>query len=446
MNKRFPKLEDLSVSSTTAEEMSLVLPETLQAPNLRRLTLYGIDLPIGPSLLNSTTGLLTLSLTQIRYSRYFRPQYLVTRLQGLPHLEELSIGFTSPVSLPSGEGLGEELLSARTLPVTLPSLRRLTFRGVDDYLDDLVARINTPHLEQLDLTLLFDPAFTLANLTKFIHRTEGFGFLVSRVSFNKDGPSIDLRHYEQRGVEKIGIHVNCKPLDWQIDSATQVCSALGKITSAVEDLTLDLGVDGMPSNWENTLDSTLWHELLLPFVGVKKLHIGPSLKFELSEALQPNAGGAVLEILPQLQELEVQLEIDHATKAFSALVETRESVGRPVHLLVPPTPHAEQEVQRTDPVVVHDIDPKEVLDYMKYVDSDDTDSDSATLYLASSPRSGPSRPSPSSPPRVQYSRPSSTPSSRVLPKAPRQTGLGSRHTSAKRRQLQRLSGYRAKAR
>jgi hypothetical protein len=447
MNKRFPKLEDLSVSSTTAEEMSLVLPKTLQAPNLRRLTLYGVDLPIGPSLLTSTTGLSTLSLTHIRYSRYVRPQYLVTQLQGLPHLEELSIGFTSPVSLSNSEGLGEEPLSALTPPVTQltqPSLRRLTFRGVDDYLDDLVARINTPLLEQLDLTLLFDPAFTLTNLTKFIHRTKGFGFLVSRVSFNKDGPSIDLCHYEQRGIKKISIHVDCKPLDWQIDSATQVCSALGKIMSAVEDLTLDLDVDGMPSDWENsTLDSMLWHELLLPFIGVKKLHIGSSLTLELSEALQPDAGGLVRELLPQLQELEVQLEIDHAKQAFSAFIETRESgVGRPVHLLVPPIPHA----------VVHDIDPTEFLEYMEHVDSDGTDRDSATQPtpdLASSPKTGASHPSPSRPPKVQYIdrdhiRPSSKPSSQVPPKASRRSsnkGFGRPGTSLKLMQLRRL-GYK----
>ena len=258
---------------------------------------------------------------------------MVTQLQGLPHLEELSIGFAIPIPLPSSEG---ELLPAPIPPVTLPTLRRLTFRGVDVYLDNLVAQINTPLLERLSLTLLFDLAFTLVNLTEFIHRTEGFGCLVAQVIFNKDGASIDAGYYEQQGIGKLSLHVNCEPLDWQIDSATQVCSALGNVLSAVEELTLDLDVDGMPSDWENTLDSMLWHELLLPFIGVKKLHIGSSLTLELSQALESVAGGLVLELLPELQELEVQLEIDDAKKAFSAFVETRESVGRPVHLLVPP--------------------------------------------------------------------------------------------------------------
>jgi hypothetical protein len=106
--------------------------------------------------------------------------------------------------------------------------------------------------------------------------------------------------------------------------------------SAVEEFTLDLDVDGIPSGWEVTLDSTMWHELLLPFIGVKKLHIGSSLTLKLSEALESVDGGLVLELLPELQELEVPLKIDHATNAFSMFMKTRESVGRPIHLLVPP--------------------------------------------------------------------------------------------------------------
>ena len=122
------------------------------------------------------------------------------------------------------------------------------------------------------------------NLTEFILRTEGFGRLVARVVFNKDAASITVDHYEQPGVEKLSLRVNCERLDWRIDSATQVCSALGKVLSAVEELTLDLDMDGIPPDWENALDDMLWHELLLPFIGVKNLHIGFHL---LSNSLKP---------------------------------------------------------------------------------------------------------------------------------------------------------------
>ena len=329
MNNLFPRLRHLSLLSTNIEEISLMLPETFQAPDLRHLSLQGIGLPKRLPLLSSAIALSILSLTHIRASCYFPPGYLVTQLQDLPHLKELSIGFAVPIPLPSSE---RDLLPPPIPPVTLPSLRRLTFHGVDSYLDNFVAQIITPLLKRLGLTFFFDLAFALVNLTEFIHRTDGFRCLVVRVIFNKDSSSID--------VGKIGLRVNCEPLDWQIDSATQVCNALGDVLSTVEELTLDLRVDGMPSDWENTLDNTAWHELLLPFIGVKKLKIVSSLTLELSKSLESVDGELVLELLPALQELEVPLKIDRATDAFSMFMKARESVGRPIHLLVPPAPPA----------------------------------------------------------------------------------------------------------
>ena len=412
MNKLFPRLEDLSLFSTTIEEAYLMLPETLQAPNLRHLALHGIALPIGLPLLSSAIALSTLSLTHIGASCSFPPWHLVSQLRGLPHLEELSIGFATPLPLPSAEG---EIIHAPIPPVILPALKRLTFRGVGVYLDNLVAQINAPLLERLSLTLFFQPVFTLVDLTEFIHRTEGFRCLVARVNFNKDGVSMDADHSESQGVGKLSLRVNCVPLDWQIDSATQVCGALGNVLSVVEDLTLDLEMDGMPSDWENTIDDNVdklgvsqWHELLRQFLGVKKLHIGSSLTLELSEALGSVVGESVLELLPELEELEVHLEADRARKAFSEFVENRQSVGHPVCLLAAPisqadprvlcaeleecadpdvpredpqvpcadpgVPCADPEVSCTNPEVPraysevhHIIDAKPFLKYMKYV-------------------------------------------------------------------------------
>ena len=325
MNKLYSRLKGLSLSSTTAKEMGLMLPENFWAPLLRHLSLHGIALPKGLALLSSTITLSTLSLTHIRDACYFPLGHLVTQLQHLPHLEELSIGFAIPIPLPSGEG---ELLTAPIPPVTLPALRRLTFRGEDIYLDNLIAQISTPLLERLSLTLLFDLAFTLVNLTSFIHRTEGLGCLVSRVIFSKDGTSM---YFGEQGVETLDLCVNCGPLDWQIDSATQICIAFGNIPPAVEVLTLDLDVGGMPSDWRDTLDSMLWYELLLPFIGVKKLHIGSSLTLELSQVLKSVAGGLALELLPELQELEVHLRTEREKNEFSAFIESRKSAGHRVH-------------------------------------------------------------------------------------------------------------------
>lgn len=352
MNKSFPRLEYFSLLSTTTEDTSLVLPEKFRAPDLRHLALHGIGLPMELPLIPSAIALSTLSLTHIGASCYFPPVRLVTELQGLPHLEELSIGFATPIPLPSSE---RELLPASIPPVTLPTLKQLTFRGVGVYLDNLVAQIDAPLLERLNLALFFELDFTLENLAEFIQRAQGFGCPVAQVIFNKDGPSIDTGYHKQG---KFSLRVNCEHPDWQVYSATQVCSAIGGVLSAVEELTLDLNVD-----WGNTLDDMWWHELLLPFDGVKKLHIGSSLTLELCQALRSVVGGLVQECLPELQELGVQLEFDHAIKAFSAFTEARNSVGRPVRLLAPSIRDAEPKVPR-EIRNVDDIDLKALSRYM----------------------------------------------------------------------------------
>jgi hypothetical protein len=179
---------------------------------------YHYSLPLSPSQHSPWT--------HIRASCCLPPRHLVTQLKGLPHLEELSIGFAIQIPLPGSEG---ELLPPPISPVTLPALKRLTFRGEDAYLDNLVSQINTPHLERLTLTLYFDLTFTLVYLAEFIHRTEGLRLPVARVIFNKDGVSIDAGYNEQLvdGKSSLLVNFNCEPVDWQIDSATQVCSALG---------------------------------------------------------------------------------------------------------------------------------------------------------------------------------------------------------------------------
>ena len=332
MSDLYPILEDLSLSSTTEEEENIVLPSTFRAPELRHLALYGMGLPSGLSLSTFTTTLVTLTLTRIQAPYYFHPGKLVTQLQGLLHLEELSIGFAVPIPLPSTE---RDLLPAPMPRVTLPTLKRLIFRGVAVYLENLVDQINAPLLERLIIALFFEIDITLAALTQFIRTTGGLRCLSAKVLFKREGVSIVTNNGESQSSGGLTINVNCEHLDWQIDAATQCCCVLE--LSAVE-LTLDLDEGGMPSDWGDSLDNTLWHALLLPFSSVKKLQIGSSLTFEFSDALKSDAAGLVLDLLPELQILEVQLEVNDANRAFSTFIVSRELAGRPVELLAVAAP------------------------------------------------------------------------------------------------------------
>ena len=330
MNDLYLSLENLSLSSTTEEGTNLVLPSTFRAPNLRYLALQGVGFPTELPLITCFTALVSLTLTRIPAPYYFHPGHLVTQLRGLLHLEELSIGFAVPIPLPSAEG---KMLPAPMPRVTLPTLKRLMFRGVAVYLENLVAQINTPLLEQLTVTLFFELEFILLALTKFIITTGGLRCLSAKVLFKKEGVSIVTNSGKSLSRGGLTINVDCEHLDWQIDAATQCCRSLEQVLSAVEELTLDLDEIRMPSNWDDSVDSTLWHGLLLPFKGVKKLQIGLPITLELSDALKPDAAELALNLLPELQELEVQLEVNDAKKAFSTFIETRELEGRPVELV-----------------------------------------------------------------------------------------------------------------
>jgi hypothetical protein len=337
MDESFPRLETLSLLSTTKsnEGRSVTLPGTFLTPNLRHLSLRGISLPTGLLLLASTFALVTLKLTDIQSAGYFTPEVLVTQLQHIPQLEGLSIGFSTPLPRPAGEG---EVLRTPITLRTLPALRWLSFRGTSVYLEDLIVRIDSPRLERLNITLFNQLNFTLPHLSHFTRTTETLRHPVVNVIFSLEGVSFVVGSRDGSDEDPFSLHISCKPFDWQLNSAMQICGALVPVLSVAEELTLKFGDESLPPNGQDAIDAMVWHGLLWPFNGVKKLRIGHPLAWELSNALEAEAedAGLVLGLLPELQELEAQVEIRHLDKAFATFVDARRVAGHSVSLLVSP--------------------------------------------------------------------------------------------------------------
>ncbi|KAN0137486.1 hypothetical protein V8E53_004537 [Lactarius tabidus] len=331
MGGSFPVLTHLSLSSTVDKVTTLMLPKTFLAPNLHHLTLLGVGLPKGLSFL-STVSLVTLALTDIRASGYFLPGELVTHLRCLPQLADLSIGFSVPIPRPNTE---RELLGERETPVTLLNLKHLAFLGVGAYLDHLIAQIRAPVLEQLSVTFFNQIDFTLPHLSRFVNITEQIKPNTAEVSFGRDAVSIIMEHSTRHHDQHFILRVMCKQLDWQIDCAAQVCSALTPVISGVEKLTLNLYELIMPTQWQSgAINGTTWHQLLRPFIGVKQLHICNSLSEELSRALEVDEFGLDPGLLPDLQDLVS--EGMHAS-LFSSFIQARRAAGRPVNSSFPPS-------------------------------------------------------------------------------------------------------------
>jgi hypothetical protein len=71
------------------------------------------------------------------------------------------------------------------LHTTLPSLKRLVFRGVNGHLESLLAQINTPILERFDVTLFNQLTFSLQHLSHFSRTTEVLRDPVANVEYSQ---------------------------------------------------------------------------------------------------------------------------------------------------------------------------------------------------------------------------------------------------------------------
>ena len=327
MGEHFPILEHLSLSFATTtidNSLPLTLPKGLLAPNLRHLVLPRISPPRRLRVLTSTDSLVKLVLSNIQASSYFRPRLLVARLSSLPLLEELVIGFSIPIPRPSTE---RELLGEGA-PITLPSLKTLRFKGVGAYMESLVAQIRAPLLERLEITLFNQIAFALPNLSSLINITEAFKLPNAAVGFDRNEVYVTMVHDMHDSSEwgPFSISVICEPFDWQIDCAVGICHALIPALSSVEDFMIGCPYGfQIPTALENDeIDGTTWHELLRSFIGMKELYINEVLLEELSHALQVDEVGLDPGFLPNLRSIHA------ANNLFTAFIDTRQALGRPV--------------------------------------------------------------------------------------------------------------------
>ncbi|KAH9975591.1 hypothetical protein BJV74DRAFT_798786 [Russula compacta] len=215
---------------------------------------------------------------------------MATCLSMLPSLNAVHIGFRSPLSRPD-----RITLSPPTRAV-LPALTHFNFKGVSEYLEDFVARIDTPHLLNIELHLFMDLMFHIPQLYKFIApRTESLRqYNSANVTFYATNIRISLGY--------VGLQISCREPDWQASSIAQVCNQLSPLTSHVESLKIDEDTPGQAPQG-NGIDPTQWFELFDSFPAVQDLHILGELRPLVARALQELTGETATEVLPTLRRL-----------------------------------------------------------------------------------------------------------------------------------------------
>ena len=310
-----------------------VVPESFlggSAPNLQTLYFHGILFPALPKLLWSATLLVRLDLIYIPHAGYISPEVMVTTLSLLTSLESLSLGFLSFPDFPDQENQRPSALT----PTVLPVLASLTFRGVSEYLEDLVARIDAPQLDWLYAIFFYDSVFDIPRFIEFISRTP------TLKPPEKSHLSVGDNYARVGFSPQVGVDIICNELEWQVTSVEQVCTWCLPFLSTVEDLNVHehsllrlLGeVTVELVSWKDDVQITPWPELLRPFITVKNLYLSKGVAPHIASALQELVGDGMTEVLPTLQNifLEGFQPSRPAPKGIQHFVAARQATTHPV--------------------------------------------------------------------------------------------------------------------
>jgi hypothetical protein len=346
------------------ESTEFVLPKGFldgDVPQLRHLELHGVSLATLHPLLPSATSLVSLVLERVPSSAYFSPESLVAHIRTMPYLRTLSIGFLSTVPRP---GLGNQ----RPLPprqtsqarIELPVLRQLIYRGVSAYLESLLARIRTPLIQDIDITLFNQLTLSIPRICTFVSDLEPFRPTAARIDFAQTSahillfvPSMALQSSESQSQSPdISLSVSCARLDFQISAMAQICRGLSGagLVLPVEELMLGFHSGGLSEEWrgggEDAIDPSLWRTLLTSFRQTHTLRVHVALAADLEHALrpppQPQQDGLVLGLeqellLPDLRTVVLlhgddERALAGASETLRSFIDERNRAGHVVNL------------------------------------------------------------------------------------------------------------------
>ena len=325
MQQPFLALACLDLKPTMVDWTTPIIPASFlggSAPGLRALRLNSISFPGLPKLLLSATHLVYLDLRGIPRSWCISPDAMVTSLSVLTRLKILNIGFEYPPIRPNQESRRPP---TRTL---LPVLTNLWFCGASEYIEDFVARINAPLLD--NLTMLFDQLIlNIPQFAEFISCTPKFkGHDEARVIFYSVHISVILPQTSDGTLE---LAILRRRSDWQVSSLAQICNfSFRQALLTVEHLYIQVGFP--PPYVVDDIERSHWLELLHPYTAVKELYLSQKLAPSIAPVLQELVGERVTEVLPALQALflEEPLPSGPVQEAIGQFVTARQLAGYPI--------------------------------------------------------------------------------------------------------------------
>ena len=294
----FSELVELCIKSES--DKPLILPGPRHwSTHLRILHLKRAFLPSLPVLLFFSPNLVCLELHDLPIG-FPTPGVLAYALDGMCRLESLSLHclhtsplMDAPIPIPSKR------------PV-LPALTKLHFQEVVEYLGDLVAGIDAPHLGKLSVMLghLSDSQTEgLSQLEQFLSRTEAQRSH-SRVLIQISDNYVSIIFSAHESPSQFILTIDCTGLSNQLSITSSVCSHFPTFLLGLEDLGV---VTGSLSCRPHSVDDESWIRLLRPFSDVARFRLAGEFAKPIMHALQKAEQESKM-VLPALRELFIEME------------------------------------------------------------------------------------------------------------------------------------------
>lgn len=347
MNRPFTALTELELVS--CDKVAPVVPDSFlggYTPCLRSLRLAGIAFPALPKLLSSTSDLVDLGLWNIPNSGYISPGAMVTCLSTLTKLNRLCLCFQFP-------GSRDDRASRHAPPLTgivLPALTTLDFEGDSGYLENMLSQINAPLLGNVKITFFYQPTFDTPLLRHLISHTGAF-MATDRANIDFSAFGIDVVFYREKGTldsKTLKLGVACEAPDWQLSAVAQLCISSIPPVPTLEQLVISADRGQL---WQDDIGAPQWLELLHAFASVKYLVLSKKLVEFVTPALEGLTGNGVIELLPMLQHLFLDLDSEESWPSGAVRREVKTFIAARQHSGRPVTVHAAER----GPVTVSDL-------------------------------------------------------------------------------------------
>ncbi|KAH9035133.1 hypothetical protein EDB83DRAFT_2318820 [Lactarius deliciosus] len=282
-------------------------------PCLQQLVLYRVPFPELPTLLLSARDLVSLRLDYIPPTGYISPEAMVTALSVLAKLKTIWIMFSPRIYLPEQRGRRPD----PPMRPVLPTLTEFTFRGHSEYLEDLVAQIDAPRLNDFRTELHrpndvrteldgldFQVLLGFPQLSLFICRTENLKFRRAEVEFSDNEIKINLRVDPHR-LDSDGVRPHfalSTSFDWSDTHVAHLALIISQIFAMCSNLEyLAVNASDCHPGWHDYVDNTEWLAFFRLLTTVETLYIYGRSAAQVARVLEDVPGEMVTEVLPSLR-------------------------------------------------------------------------------------------------------------------------------------------------